>query len=302
MRAALFAMIALIFISQISYADPKLRGQIRMDGSSTVFPITEAVAEEFGKVFPRVRVTIGASGTGGGFKKFTLGEIDINNASRKMKTEEDATAKKSEVEYLTIPVAYDGIAIVVNKANTFVDKLTVSQLKKLWEPGSQIVTWKDLDSRWPDEKIILYGPGTDSGTFDYFTEAINGKAQSSRSDFTKSEDDNVLVQGVMGDKYSLGYFGFAYYSEHKDKLRAVPVDNGKGGVLPTEKTINDGTYAPLSREVYIYVSKKSAQRPEVQHFVNFYIDQAPNLVKDVGYVPLAKSKYDAAKKEFAKIK
>lgn len=300
----MYSRLSVIFLVSafLSSAFAAPSGQVKVDGSSTVFPITEAVAEEFGAKFPKVRVTVGTSGTGGGFAKFAKGEIDINNASRTIKDSEAKTAKANGVDYMAVPVAHDGIVIVVNKANTWAKSITVAELKKLWAPGSKIKTWKELNPAYPNEKILLFGPGTDSGTFDYFTEAINGKSQLSRKDFTQSEDDNVLVNGVMGNKNALGYFGFAYYASHKDKLRALPVDNGKGVIEPTETTINDESYAPLSRVIYIYVSKKSAKRPEVKEFVNFYIDNVKELVKEVGYVPLSDAKYAAAKKDFATLK
>jgi phosphate transport system substrate-binding protein len=269
-----------------------LKGTVKVDGSSTVFPITEAVAEEFGKKHQRVRVTVGVSGTGGGFKKFFIGETDINDASRPIKGSEKKLAKKNGIEYIQLPVAFDGISVVVNPKNTWLDYLTVAELKKIWEPGSQVTTWKDVRAGWPDRKIRLYGPGTDSGTFDYFTGAINGKSHASRSDFTKSEDDNVLVQGVAGDRDALGYFGFAYYSENKDKLKIVPIKNKQAPVAPSLTTINDGSYSPLSRPIFIYVSGKSVQRPEVATFVEFYLKNAAELSRDVGYVSLQKSQYD----------
>lgn len=293
----------LILSGQTQAESIALSGNVKVDGSSTVFPITEAVAEEFGKSFPKIRVHVGTSGTGGGFKKFALGETDINNASRTIKDSERDAAKKNGIGYIEIPVAYDGIAVVVHKDNNWADKITVAELKKIWEPGSKVKTWKDVRASWPDRKILLYGPGTDSGTFDYFTEAINGKAQASRSEFTKSEDDNVLVQGVEGGKDSMGYFGYAYYVANASRLRAVPVDDGKGAIAPTEETIRSGKYTPLSRTVYIYASDKSAKRPDVREFVQFYIKKAGDLVKEVGYVPLEKEKYTKAMTDFkAKIK
>lgn len=272
-------------------AGQKLAGEIKIDGSSTVFPITEAVAEEFKKQYPDVNTSVGISGTGGGFKKFTVGETDINDASRPIKDKEKKAAEEHKIEYIEIPVAYDGLSIVVNKENTWVDKLTVEELKKIWEPGSQVKKWNQIRPEWPDMEIKLYGPGTDSGTFDYFTEAINGKEKASRSDYTPSEDDNVLVQGVAGDKGALGYFGYAYYLENKDKIKIVPIDGGAGAITPDEKTINDGTYKPLSRPIFIYVSKASLQRPEVKEFVKFYLNEGPKLVPEVGYIPLPENMY-----------
>jgi phosphate transport system substrate-binding protein len=277
----------------------KLKGSVRVDGSSTVFPITEAVAEEFRAVQPRVRVTVGFSGTGGGFKKFTIGETDINDASRPIKDQEMAKAAESGVGFIELPVAYDGLSVVVNPANDFVDHLTVEELHRIWMPGSQVKTWQDVRPEWPAEEIDLYGPGVDSGTFDYFTEAINGRAQACRSDFTASEDDNVLVQGVAGDEHALGFFGFAYYVENRDKLKIVPVDGGNGPVVPTMETINNGTYAPLSRPIFIYVSDTAAARPEVVEFVKFYLDNAAPLSAEVGYVPLPDPVYELAKRRFA---
>lgn len=272
-------------------AAQKLAGEIKIDGSSTVFPITEAVAEEFKKINPDVNTTVGISGTGGGFKKFTVGETDISDASRPIKDKEKKVAEENKIEYIEIPVAYDGLSVVVNKDNTWVDKLTVEELKKIWEPESKVKKWNQIRPEWPDMEIKLYGPGTDSGTFDYFTEAINGKEKASRSDYTPSEDDNVLVQGVAGDKGALGYFGFAYYVENKDKLKIVPIDAGTGAVAPEEKTINDGTYKPLSRPIFIYVKKAALQRPEVKEFVKFYLTEGPKLVPQVGYIALPENMY-----------
>ncbi|WP_228728269.1 PstS family phosphate ABC transporter substrate-binding protein [Brevibacillus composti] len=276
-----------------------LSGTIKVDGSSTVFPITEAAAEEFQIANAGVQVTVGVSGTGGGFKKFAAGETDISNASRPIKDSEAAAAKEKGIEFVEIPVAYDGISVVVNKENSFVDKLTVDELKKIWEPDSKVKTWKDVRADWPAEEIKLYGPGTDSGTFEYFTEAVVGEAKKSRPDYTASEDDNVLVQGIAGDKNSLGYFGFAYYEENADKLKLVPIDSGDGNaVLPSFDTIKDGTYKPLARPIYIYANKASLQRAEVKEFVKFYLENAPELVKSVFYVPMTEDSY---KESLAKI-
>ena len=269
-----------------SDSNSTLSGVVKVDGSSTVFPVTEAVAEEFGKVHPKVRVTVGISGTGGGFKKYCVGEIDINDASRTIKGKEIKVANENNVEYIELPVAYDGLSVVMNKNNDFIDYLTVEELNSIWKFGSKMKLWSDVRKGWPKKEIKLYGPGTDSGTFDYFKEAIIGKKNNIRSDFTKSEDDNVLVTGVSGSKYALGFFGYAYYAENKDKLKVVSIDGGNGPVSPTEKSINDGSYAPLSRPIFIYVNPESAKRPEVDAFVNFYLENSSSLAGEVGYVAL----------------
>jgi phosphate transport system substrate-binding protein len=279
--------------------DSVLSGTVKLDGSSTVFPISEAVAEEFLSVAPGVRVTVGVSGTGGGFKKFVAGEIDISDASRPIQQGEITQAQTAGIKYLQVPVAYDGISIVVNPENTWVDQLTVAELKRIWEPGSTVDSWDDVRAGWPQEPIRLYGPGTDSGTFDYFTEVINGKSGASRPDYTASEDDNVLVQGIAGDKDAMGFFGFAYYEENASRLKLVPVDGGTGPLLPSAKTINDGTYSPLSRPVFIYLNAASMVRPEVRAFVDFYLDMAPQVVSEVGYIPLKAEEYAAGKASVA---
>ena len=273
----------------------QLSGPVRMDGSSTVFPISEAVAEEYLAEAPRVRVTVGVSGTGGGFKKFLNEEIDINAASRPIKDSEFEQANEKGIQVLEIPVAFDGLSVVVNPKNTWVDFLTTGELKRIWEPDSSVTTWKDVRDEWPDEPIRLYGPGTDSGTFDYFTGTINGKEQASRPDFTASEDDNVLVQGISGDLYSLGYFGFAYYLENQGKLRAVPIDGGAGPISPTPQTINEGTYAPLSRPIYIYINASTLDKNQVADFVSFYLDSAGQLAEEVGYISLPQESYQLAR-------
>ena len=273
----------------------RLRGTVSIDGSSTVFPISEAVAEEFLAVQPRVRVTVGVSGTGGGFKKFLAGEIDINDASRPIKMKEVKQASASGIGFIELPIAYDGLSVVVNTKNDWVDHLTITELNKIWQPGSSVKRWSDVRDGWPEKEIQLYGPGTDSGTFDYFTETINGKSGASRPDYTANEDDNALVRGISGDEGSLGYFGYAYYAANKDKLRVVAIDGGKGPVAPTEMTINNGTYAPLSRPVFIYVRPDALDRKEVRAFVDFYIESAPMLATEVGYIPLPDSVYAGAK-------
>ncbi|MFN0058106.1 MAG: PstS family phosphate ABC transporter substrate-binding protein [Planctomycetota bacterium] len=279
---------------------PKLKGAINIDGSSTLFPISEAVAEEFSKLHPGVRVAVGLSGTGGGFKKFTIGEIDISDASRPIKEGEAKTAKERGIEFVELPVAFDGLSIVVNPKNTFASDITLAELKKLWEPGSKVMKWSDLRAGWPSAPIKLFGPGTASGTFDYFTEVINGKTGASRGDYTQSEDDNVLVKGVEGELNALGYFGFAYYQENQAKLKALAVGEGAAAVLPSVKTINDGTYSPLSRPLFIYVSTAALKRPEVREFTKFYLTHAANLAKEVGYVPLPDKVYALAMERLTK--
>jgi phosphate transport system substrate-binding protein len=267
---------------------------VQIDGSSTVFPVTEAVAEEFQKEKKgKIKVTVGISGTGGGFKKFCRGETDIQDASRPILKQEMESCKGAGIEYVELPVAFDALTVIVNPKNTWSPSMTVAELKKVWEPAAQgkITHWNQVRANWPNAPLKLFGAGADSGTFDYFTEAITGKAKSSRGDFTASEDDNVLVQGVANDINALGFFGFAYYAENSKKLKAVAVDNGKGPVGPSEKSVLDGTYQPLSRPIYIYVSKKALAKPEVREFAEFYLKNAPKLVKEVKYVPLPDKVY-----------
>jgi len=271
---------------------------IRVDGSSTVYPVTEAVAEEFQREHPGTRVTVGISGTGGGFQKFCRGETDIADASRPIKPVEADACRATGIEYIELPVAYDGLAVVVHPNNTWATSMTVADLKKLWEPSAQgkVTRWNQIRPDWPDREIHLFGPGVDSGTFDYFTEAIVGVAQQSRGDYTSSEDDNVIVQGVSGDENALGFFGYAYYEENRDKLKLVAVDdeddsNGPGAVLPSPETVKDGTYTPLSRPIFIYAGVKPLQRPEVRSFIDFYLNQGPSLVREVGYIPLTEKEY-----------
>lgn len=274
---------------------------VKIDGSSTVFPITEAVAEEFQKANRgAIRVTVGISGTGGGFKKFCRGETDIQNASRPISSEEMEACKKNGVQYYELPVAFDALTIVVNRQNTWLDSITLAELKKIWEPPAQgkMTKWKQIRSTWPDAPLKLFGAGPDSGTFDYFTEAVTGKAKASRGDYTASEDDNVLVQGIATDKYALGYIPFAYYEPNQAKLKAVPVDAGKGPVIPSHKTVESGVYQPLSRPLFIYVSRTSADRPEVKKFVEFYLANAAHLAAQVKYVPLPAQAYVLALEHF----
>jgi len=277
-----------------------LSGKVEIDGSSTVFPISEAIAEEFGRSSGGgVQASVAYSGTGGGFKRFCAGETDISDASRPIKDSEKDTCAAAGVEYLTFEVGLDGLAVVVNPANDFVECLSVEELRKVWEPGSTVKKWSEVRAGFPAEDIKLYGPGTNSGTFDYFTEAINGQEDASRPDYTASEDDNVLVQGVEGDHYSLGYFGFAYYWENRERLKIVPVNGGAGCVTPTEATITSGEYRPLSRPLFIYVSRASLARPEVKAFVEYYLEQAATLVPETGYVALDAARYQSARDALA---
>ena len=280
---------------------------VKIDGSSTVYPISEAVAEEFQKSKRgAVRVTVGISGTGGGFKKFCRGETDISDASRPILEKEMKACAEAGIKYIELPVAFDALTVVINPKNTWVKELKVEELKKMWEPLAQgkITHWNQVNPSWPNAPLKLFGPGADSGTFDYFTDAINGKEKASRGDFTASEDDNVLVQGVSRDVNAIGYFGLAYYVENKDKLKAAPIvsKGASKAVLPSLETVMDGTYQPLARPIFIYVSDKGMQRPEVRELVQFYLRNAPKLVKEVGYVPLAAKHYEMALKNFSERK
>ena len=278
---------------------------VKIDGSSTVYPITEAVVEEFQKA-TGTKVTVGISGTGGGFKKFSRGEIDVQNASRPIKEEEVKAAKEGGVEYLELPIAYDALTVVVNSKNDWVDTIKVSDLKKIWEPEAQgkITKWNQVRPEWPDKEIKLYGAGSDSGTFDYFTEAINGKSKASRGDYTASEDDNVLVQGVEGDRYAIGYMGYSYYSAHQKRLKALGIEwdaKGKPAVKPSEESVLAGTYNPLARPLFIYVNLKSLQKPEVKKFVEFYLKNVDRLAKEVKYIPLPADAYGKVNARFEKL-
>jgi phosphate transport system substrate-binding protein len=281
-----------------STSDTPAAQVITADGSSTVFPVTEAFAEEFQKINRDLRVTVGRSGTGGGFEKFCRGETDISNASRPISASEVTACGKTGIDFIEVPVGYDGLAVLVHPKNTWVDHLTVAELKKIWEPAAQgkIMRWSQIRPGWPDREIRLFGPGVDSGTFDYFTEVISGKAKASRGDYTSSEDDNVLVQGISGDENALGYFGYAYYEENRDKLKLIPIDDGKedngaGPVSPNPDTVSGGTYRPLSRPIFIYFKTKALERSEVQKFAEFLATDTGKLVREVGYVPLTEGEY-----------
>ncbi len=281
-----------LFGAQAAYAQI-----VKIDGSSTVYPITEAVAEEFQKAKKNsIKVTVGISGTGGGFKKFCRDEIDISNASRPITAKEMADCKAAGVDYVEMPVAYDALTVVINPKNNFLKQATVEELKKLWEPAAQgvVMKWNQVNPAWPDAPVKLFGAGADSGTFEYFTEAIVGKAKSSRGDYTASEDDNVLVQGVSRDVNAIGYFGYAYYAENMARLKGLPIVNPKTGkaVEPSGANVENGTYVPLSRPIFVYVKAKSLQKPEVREFVEFYMKHADTLIREVKYVPLPKAAYE----------
>lgn len=272
----------------------ELGGTVLIDGSSTVFPIAEAMAEEFGIEHEgRVRAPVGSSGTGGGFKKFCAGETAISNASRPITEDEEALCRENGIEPIEMTIAWDGLTVVKNPANDWAGCMTVEELRRIWQPGSTIERWSQVRDGWPDDEIVLYGADTDSGTFDYFTEAIMGEGGASRDDYTASADDNVLVVGVAGDEASLGYFGFAYFDENRERLDAVEIDNGDGCVAPTMETIEDGSYAPLSRPMFIYTKPAAIQRPEVAAFLRFWMENSAALVPEVGYVPLSAEEYQA---------
>ena len=291
----LLALVSAVLLAAPAFAQQKI---VKIDGSSTVFPITEAVAEDFQKAKKQqVKVTVGISGTGGGFKKFCRGETDISDASRPILKSEMEDCRKAGVEYFELPVAFDALTVVINPKNAFIRQLTIAEMKKMWEPAAQgkVTRWNQVNPQWPDQPMKLFGPGADSGTFDYFTEAVVGKSKSSRGDFTASEDDNVLVTGVARDVNGLGYFGYAYYIENKDKLKAVPIVNATGqAVGPSIEAVLKGSYNPLARPIFIYVNAKSLGKPEVKEFVEYYLKNGSKLAQEVKYVPLPDSAYRAA--------
>ncbi len=296
----MFCLLAGLFSGMaagVSFSSAGQTSLVKIDGSSTVFPITEAVAEEFQKeTRGSVRVTVGISGTGGGFKKFCRGEIDVQDASRPISTSEMDACRAGGVQFYELPIAFDALTIAVSPQATWVDSITVAELKTMWEPSAQgkITKWNQIRPTWPDQPLKLFGAGSDSGTFDYFTEAVVGKAKSSRGDFTASEDDNTLVQGIANDKQAFGYLPYAYYEPNKKRLKAVAVDGGHGAVPPSRETVESGSYQPLSRPLFIYVNVKSSLKPEVKRFVEFYLAQVPALAPQVKYVPLPKAAYDQA--------
>ena len=287
-------------------ATAKPSGVITADGSSTVAPVTEAVAEEFQKANPGTRVTVGTTGTGGGFQKFCRDETDISDASRPIRPQETEACAKANISWIELPIAYDGLTVVVHPKNTWATSMTIAELKTLWEPAAQgkITRWSQVRPGWPDREIHLFGAGVDSGTFEYFTEAVVGKAKASRGDYTSSEDDNVIVQGVGGDENALGYFGYAYYEQNQNKLKAVAIDdgnpaNGAGAIAPSPDTVKNGTYVPLSRPIFIYPKMKALDRPEVKSFIDFYLTKGVPLIREVGYVPLSDQEYAKVRERFA---
>ena len=292
-------------LGKIKLAEIPEASAVEVDGSSTVYPVSEAVAEEFQKaVNGRANVTVGLSGTGGGFKKFCRGEIDISDASRPITEAEMKAAKENGIEYIELPICFDALTVAVHPDNDWVDSITVEELKKMWEPAAEekVTRWSQIRSDWPDEELTLYGPGTDSGTFEYFTEKIVGKSKDSRADFTDSEDDNVLVQGIAGNKNAIGYFGYSYYAANKDRLKALAIQHGdKPPVKPSLSTVLDGSYTPLSRPIFIYVNKQSLEKkPAVAAFVEFYLNNVKELSAEVSYVPLSDEAYQLAKQRFEK--
>jgi phosphate transport system substrate-binding protein len=279
-----------------AFEEEAVSGRIQVDGSSTVAPLMSLAAERFRREEPKVRVTVGTSGTGGGFERFCRGETDLSNASRPIKDEEEQLCLKNNVPFFELQVANDGISVAVNRGNDWADCLTVDQLKKIWEPNSKVSTWKDLDSEFPDERLTLFGPGTDSGTFDYFTEAIVGEEGSSRSDYTQTENDNVIVTGVTGQKGALGYFGLSYFVESQERLKALEVDGGDGCVEPSVETVQDGSYKPLSRPLFVYVNEDSlADKPAVDPFLTFVVDNEPRLARGAKFVPMTTEQLDHAR-------
>lgn len=303
---AAFLILALSACGGGEPGEGELTGAVHIDGSSTVYPITEAVAEEFMAANPRSRVTVGVSGTGGGFSKFLRGETDLNDASRAISDGEIQLAEQNGIGFVELPVAYDGLAVVVNPQNDFVVCLTVEELRSVWEAGSTINNWNQVRPEFPNRQLTLYGPGTDSGTYDYFTEAVLGESGGSRADFTASEDDNVLVQGIAGDPNALGFFGLAYYEENQGRLKLVGIDdgnpnNGDGCIEPTSETVGDGTYAPLSRPLLLYVRSSSAESEVVDAFVRFYLENAGVLAEEVGYIGLTDEAYELARARYERL-
>ncbi|MYR82922.1 PstS family phosphate ABC transporter substrate-binding protein [Streptomyces filamentosus] len=280
----------------------KLSGTVKVDGSSTVAPLSTVAAQLFQQANPGVKVTVGTSGTGGGFEKFCAGETDISNASREIKDEEKALCEKAGVKFEEFSVANDGLSVVVSKDNDFVECLTVEQLKKIWEPGSKVNNWNQVDPKFPNQKMELFGAGTDSGTFDYFTDAINGEEGASRTDYNPSEDDNVTVRGVSGSKGGIGYFGLSYFEENKDKLKALKIDGGGGCVAPGIETVQNGTYTPLGRQLFIYPKASSLEKPEAEAFVEYYVENSAEIAEKAQFVPLNAEQQKELEKDLATLR
>jgi phosphate transport system substrate-binding protein len=278
-----------------AFEEEALSGKVRADGSSTVAPLVTLAAERFRKGEPGVKVTVGISGTGGGFERFCRGETDLSNASRQIEPDEVATCRRKEIDYVEVQVANDGLSVVVNPKNTWAKCLTVAQLKSIWQPGSRIDDWREVDSSFPSENLTLYGPGTDSGTFDYFTDAVVGKEGASRADYTASEDDNVIVRGVGGEKGALGYLGLSYLGANKGKLKGVKIDGGDGCVSPSAETVQTGSYKPLSRPLFVYVKRSSLDKPQVLAFLEFLLDNEQSLAKAALFVPLTASQLERSR-------
>ncbi len=288
---SLFSFLLVFSCSSQENNEPGLSGTIEIDGSSTVFPISVAAAEIFREENPKVQIPVGISGTGGGMKRFIVGETTISNASRPIKEKESSVASENGIEFTELEIAFDGLSVVVNKTNNWVECLTTEELNMIWDTGSDVNSWNQIRPSFPDVKLNLYGPGTDSGTFDYFTDVINGEEGKTRADYTPSEDDNVLVMGVSGDKGALGYFGYAYYIENEEDLKLLSIDGGNGCISPSSSTINEGTYSPLSRPMYIYVNNSELSRPEVYEFLKFYLENGTMLAEEGGYVGLSEVNY-----------
>ena len=292
------ALVASAWTATATSAEPKLSGLITADGSSTVGPFTSVAAEEFQRANTGVRMTVGISGTGGGFQRFCRGETDMSNASRPIRATEAADCLKNNVRYVAVTVANDGLTVVISKDNTWANCLTTAELKTIWNTGSKITNWKDVRAGFPDQPLKLFGPGTDSGTFDYFTEVINGRAKTSRTDFSATEDDNVIVQGVSGDKGAMGYFGLSYFEENKEKLKAIQVDGGKGCITPNLQTVQSNSYRPLSRPLFIYVKRSALQRAEVRAFLKYTLDNEVKISKAADFVSLTEKQLTKAKNQY----
>ncbi len=279
-----------------------LDGKVSVDGSSTVYPLTAIAAEDFHQVNDDIQVKVGSSGTGGGFEKFCRGELDANNASRPIKDSEIENCRNAGIDFASLTMGIDALTVVVNPENDWATCLTTDQLRAIWEPQSQVNNWQQVDPSFPDMPLRLFGPGTDSGTFDYFTDVINGDEGASRTDFTPSEDDNVVVQGIVGTRGGLGYFGYTYFEENADRLRAVEIDSGDGCVPPSAATAQDGSYTPLARPLYVYLSVQALARPEVETFFDFYVDNDASIAEGAKFIPLNDEQRQELRGEYAELR